>query len=235
LSWACRTPAPKDRPDNAAVAVATIPDAGGEAGARPYSPEPTDAPASTALESPDAGDAGDLAVEAVSSFQDVDWSCDEAVVERRIAGSTWRLWKVDDLPVPTRRDANRAPEVLEGEDGKKACAFLDGAHAWVAVLTGSWPDRHVVVLRTEDGGKRWSVAGLGHDHYTDWPLGPQARMTFRDALHGQLETLDPPQNHNWGLETRVAYVTRDGGAHWTLQRLTTQCHDPANQCRPPTH
>jgi hypothetical protein len=217
---ACRNPAPKGVTENANGVVANHLDAGGEAGTQPDSGEPIDATAVAVVPSPDAAD---LAIEHVSSFQGVDWSCDEPVVERRAAGSPWRLWKTGDLPVPPVDGGAEEVEVLEWEG--KACTFLDGAHAWVAVIVGFRINRHVFVFRTEDGGESWSVAGLGHDYYTDWPVGPYARMTFRDPLHGQLETLDPPQHHNGHRETRVTYVTRDGGAHWTLQHRTTKCLD----------
>ena len=195
-----------------------------------HNPAPNDVSRNPARVRIVAPDAGDLAVAVVSRFGEVEWSCDEAIVERRTAGSPWRHWESGDLPPPPVGSGAETQGVHEWDAGK-ACAFVDANHAWVAALAGSWPHRHVVVFRTEDGGAHWVAAGLGNDRYTDWPVEPSARLKFRDELHGKLETLDPPQHHNGHLETRIIYITRDGGVQWTLQREETRCFDQANHCQ----
>ena len=117
-----------------------------------------------------------------------------------------------------------------GQSGSPSCAFLDATHAWCVVIAGEWPQRAVDVFRTTDGGASWTSSHLAGPGFTDWPLGPWATLTFRDAQHGNATVVDPPQHHNGHRETTWSYATRDGGKTWSLVQTKSRCLDPAEHC-----
>ncbi|HSQ67635.1 MAG TPA: hypothetical protein VLM85_30705 [Polyangiaceae bacterium] len=116
-----------------------------------------------------------------------------------------------------------------GQSGRPSCAFLDATHAWCPVLVGPSP-RRLDVFRTTDGGADWASSHLAGPGFTDWPLGPWATLTFRDAQHGNATVVDPPQHHNGHRETTWRYVTRDGGKTWSLVQTKSRCLDPTEHC-----
>jgi hypothetical protein len=98
-------------------------------------------------------------------------------------------------------------------------------------MAGEWPNRHVEIRRTSDGGGTWKASIVGRAKYTDWPLAPEVSLSFRDSQNGSATIVDPPQHHNGHLMTTWIYRTNDGGVTWQIVRTRKVCTSPSTGCR----
>ena len=78
-------------------------------------------------------------------------------------------------------------------------SFPDAAHGWAVTFNG-------MLYSTANGGATWD-----HHRMTDSSNHPTA-MVFVDATHGW--ATGGTENEPWGT---YIWVTKDGGATWTLQ------------------
>lgn len=90
---------------------------------------------------------------------------------------------------------------------------------------------HGILFHSEDAGAHFAATPLAGDSYTDWPLGPTARIATHGDTHATIETFDPPQHHNGHRQTRYVFTTDDGGAHVKLVDTATQCFDEESHCQ----
>ncbi len=119
----------------------------------------------------------------------------------RMTLATAAVWLFASHPVEAERFRSRQPSLADtmAEDAalRDAC-FLDGRHGWAVGDRG-------VILRTDDGGRRW----LRQNSPVDCPL---TSVWFADAEHGwAVGGVTTPYTHS----TRgVVLHTSDGGYSW---------------------
>jgi photosystem II stability/assembly factor-like uncharacterized protein len=83
--------------------------------------------------------------------------------------------------------------------------FLDAAHGWVTAYDCA--AGRAFVYKTVDGGRSWSFTPVPGPNCS---AGSRFQVSFADASHGSLLTVDENSSRNGDLS-----LTRDGGRTWT--------------------
>jgi photosystem II stability/assembly factor-like uncharacterized protein len=110
-------------------------------------------------------------------------------------GETFRVYRSADHGHSWR--AASIPANNKGGVRAVTIDFVDAAHGWIDVATGSEESDRADLFRTTDGGETWTALQL--------PGGRGARISFADASNGV--AIAGPSS---------VYFTSDGGAHWRL-------------------